>query len=83
VEDYFEEEEEEQQQDQQEQEASTEVTTTNTSQQNHQPTCAVICVPLVATEGAQSAPDMMWASAQCLVVRNMAQKQICNISPSL
>jgi len=47
VEDCFEEEEEQQQQ-----QASAEVAITSTGQQNHQPTCAAVCVLLAANERA-------------------------------
>ena len=48
VEDCFEEEEEQQQQ-----QASAEVAITDIGQQNHQPTCAAVCVLLAAKERAQ------------------------------
>ena len=72
AEDCFEEEEEQQQQ----QQASAEIAITNTGQQNHQPTCAAVCVLLATNERAQciSAPDVTWTCAWCLVSQNITQK---------
>jgi len=44
-----------------------EVATANTGQRNHQLICSVACVLLAAKERADSAPDMMWVCAWCLV----------------
>jgi hypothetical protein len=73
VEDCFEEEEVQQQQQQQ---ASAEVAIKNTGQQNHQPTCAAVCVLPAANKRAQciSAPDVTWTCAWCLVSQNITQK---------
>jgi len=65
LEDYFEEEEEQQQP------ASAVITITNNGQQN-QPT-ALLCVFLRPEKG-HSAPDVTWACAWCLVLRNITQK---------
>jgi hypothetical protein len=45
------------------------VAITNTGQQNHLPSCAVVCILLVARERAQciNVPDVMWACVWCLV----------------
>ena len=49
---------------------------TSTGQQNHAHNSTAICVLLLARERAQfiNAPDVMWACAWCLVLRNITQK---------